>query len=62
MYRVVNWDINNEVWGKAETLEEAKEIQGDNYFFMTGIEKFENGIWVSVKGIHEEAWEALANF
>lgn len=59
MYRVINWYINNEVWGEAETLEEAKEIQLEDYYFMTGIEMFDGEHWIHVDGIHEEAWNAL---
>ncbi|WP_145413349.1 hypothetical protein [Paenibacillus xylanexedens] len=59
MYRVVNWDINNDIWGETETIEEAKKIQSDNYFFMTGIEKFVAGKWIAVNGIHEEIFETL---
>ncbi|PYY28304.1 hypothetical protein [Paenibacillus illinoisensis] len=54
MYRVVNHDLNGEVWGEASSIDEAKKIQEENYFFMTGVQRLSGGKWTDVDGLHEE--------
>lgn len=61
MFRVINYDMNDEVWGSDfTTIEEAKKFQKVNYFFMTGVQQLIEGKWVNVKGSFEEVFEELA--
>ncbi|MCR8641494.1 hypothetical protein NV379_02380 [Paenibacillus sp. N1-5-1-14] len=61
MYRVINHDINDDILDKVDTIEQAKKVQEENYFFMTGIQELKSGKWIDVDGVHEELSDYISN-
>jgi hypothetical protein len=64
MFRVVNLDMTFDeeldiIAEGIETLEEAKRIELDNYYFNTSVEQYVDGEWkeVLLNGMNDEEWK-----